>query len=613
MMNHKYDNRKYLIGFLAILVVFVYIVRLFQLQVLDKGYRESADNNALLYRTIYPMRGAIRDRNGKLIVSNQPSYDIMVTMRSVQNLDTLSLCSLLGITKSEFDARMAEIRDPRRNPGYSRYTRQPFMFQLSASEISSLKQELYRFPGFEIENRTIRRYEYEAGAHMLGDLGEVSKKDIEDDSYYEKGDFIGKQGVEKYYEKELRGEKGVEVLLRDARGRIQGSYRNGELDREAVPGADIELGVDIELQQLGEMLMQNKIGSIVAIEPSTGEILCMVSSPSFKPSELTGRHRGENYNRLAAQFDKPLFNRTIQGTYPPGSTFKTAQALTLLQENIIDENTLYPCHNGFIFGRLKVGCHSHSSPISLVPAIATSCNGYFCWGYYHMIGANKYGSPQKAMTVWKDYMVDMGFGYRLGVDLPGESRGMIPNADYYDRHYRRSWNGLTTISNAIGQGEVTLTPLQIANLGATIANRGYYIVPHVLKSGQFAKDSLYMERHYVNVDTCYYNLVVKGMRQSVIDGTCHAANTPDYLVCGKTGTAENKGKDHSVFMGFAPMYNPQIAIAVYVENGGFGAVYGVPIGALMIEQYINGGLSEESQRKALEMSQREIYYGESKR
>lgn len=614
MMNRKFDNRKYLIGLMAVLVVFVYICRLFQLQVLDKGYRESADNNALLYRTVYPMRGSLIDRKGRYVVTNQPAYDIMVTLKSVHDLDTLDFCSSLGITKAEFDASMAAIRDLRRNPGYSRYTRQLFMSQLSAAEISNLKQELYRFPGFEIENRTIRRYEYEAGALMLGDLGEVSKIDIEKDPYYEKGDFMGKQGIEKFYENVLRGEKGVEVLLRDARGRIQGSYRDGILDREAVPGQDLQLGVDIELQQLGEMLMQNKIGSIVAIEPATGEILCMVSAPSYLPSELTGRHRGENFSRLAARYDKPLLNRPIQGTYPPGSTFKTAQALTFLQEEIIDENTMYNCSKGFRFGRLKVGCHAHAAPLSLIPAIATSCNGFFCWGYYYMIGAEKYGSPQKALTVWKDYMVDMGFGYQLGVDLPGEARGMIPNADYYDRHYRRSWNGLTIISNAIGQGEVTLTPLQIANLGATIANRGYYITPHVVRAGQPGQaDSTYVKRHYVNVDTCQYNLVVRGMRKSVIDGTCHAANTPDYEVCGKTGTAENRGKDHSVFMGFAPMDNPQIAIAVYVENGGFGAVYGVPIGALMIEQYMNGCLSEESQRKAVEMSQRVIDYGESKR
>ena len=614
MKTHRYDNRKYFIGTVAVLVVLIYVIRLFNIQVLDKSYRESADNNALYYQTQFPMRGAISDRYGRLIVSNQPSYDIMVTMRTAVGIDTLALCRSLGITRQVFDSRMADIQNKRRNPGYSSYTRQTFMSQLTAAEISDFKQNLYRFPGFEIENRSTRRYEYDAGAHMLGDLGEVSQADLDNDSYYAKGDFIGKQGVEKYYESVLRGQKGVKVLLRDAHGRIQGSYNNGESDVEPVPGSDITIGIDIELQMLGERLMQNKIGSIVAIEPATGEILCMVSSPCFKPSELSGSHRGENYTALAARPDKPLLNRTIQGTYPPGSTFKTSQALTMLQEGIITESTLYPCTGGFVFRGLRVGCHSHSSPISLIPAIATSCNGYFCWGYYHMIGASKYGSPQNALTVWKDYMVDMGFGYQLGVDLPGEARGMIPNSQYYDRHYRKSWNGLTTISNAIGQGEVTLTPLQIANLGATIANRGYYITPHVVRSVQDGSiDSTYTARHYVNVDRKYYETVVRGMRQSVVDGTCRAAASEDYLVCGKTGTAQNRGKDHSAFMGFAPMDDPKIAIAVYVENGGFGAVYGVPIGALMIEQYINGHLSEESELKAQEMSKREIYYGTERR
>lgn len=614
MNIHKYDNRKYLIGAMAVLVAVVYLVRLFSIQLLDHGYKDAADSNALYHKTIYPMRGALMDRNGKLIVSNQPSYDIIVTMRSVHDLDTLAFCQSLGITKETFDSRMADVKNLRRNPGYSSWTRQVFMSQLSAADVSDLKQNLYMFDGFEIDNRTIRRYEYPAGAHMLGDLGEVSKADIEQDPYYSKGDFIGKQGVEKYYEKELRGSKGVEVLLRDAHGRIQGHYNDGELDVEAVAGKDLKLSVDIDLQMLGEKLMQNKIGSIVAIEPATGEILCMVSSPTYDPSLLTGRHRGENYSGLAARSDKPLLNRPIQGTYPPGSTFKTSQALTFLQEGIIDQNTLFPCTSGFVYRGLRVGCHSHSSPLPLLPAIATSCNGYFCWGYYRMIGASKYGSPQAALTVWKDYMVDMGFGYALGVDLPGEARGMIPNADYYDRHYRRSWNGLTTISNAIGQGEVTLTPLQIANLGATIANRGFYIKPHVLRNvDDQHPDSIYLEKHYVGVDRKNYEIVVNGMRQAVLEGTCRVANNPDYMVCGKTGTAENRGKDHSVFMGFAPMDNPRIAISVYVENGGFGASYGVPIGALMMEQYIKGGLSEESMAAADEMSQRKIDYGKERR
>ena len=595
-------------------VVLIYLIRLFQIQIIDTRYRNSADNNALYYRTVYPTRGVIYDRKGRMIVSNQPSFDVMVVMRNVKNLDTLALCKSLDITREYFESRMADIRNLRKNPGYSPYTEQVFMAQLSVSEVADLRENLFRFNGFCLNQRQQRKYSYEAAAHVLGDLGEVSKAEMENDGWYTQGDVIGKQGVEKYYESSLRGEKGTEILLKDAYGRIQGSYYDGEYDKAAVPGRNLNLGLDIELQMLGEKLMQHKIGSIVAIEPKTGEILCMVSSPTFNPSELSGRHRGEHYQELASRPDKPLLNRPIQGTYPPGSTFKTSQALTLLQEGIIDTRTQYPCHGGFLFRGLRVGCHNHSSPLSLNFAIATSCNGYFCWGYYYMIGAAKYGTPQNALTVWKDYMVDMGFGYTLGVDLPGEARGMIPNSDYYDRHYNKSWNGLTTISNAIGQGEVTLTPLQIANLGATIANRGYYIKPHVVRSVEGEEpDSAYTAKHYVNVDKENYEIVVQGMRQSVIDGTCHAANNRNYLVCGKTGTAQNRGIDHSVFMGFAPMDDPQIAIAVYVENGGFGAVYGVPIGALMMEQYITGGLSEASKRKVEDYSNRVIDYGEEER
>lgn len=595
---------------MVIFVVLAYIIRLFNIQILDKRYSRSASSNALYNRTVFPVRGVIYDRDGQILVGNSPSYDVIVTMRNVADLDTLSFCRSLNITREYFDSRMSDIRDIRKNPGYSSYTRQIFMSQLSVEEISDFRENLFMYNGFEIDFRSLRTYSHPVAAHLLGDMGEVSKSDIELDDFYMQGDLIGKQGVEKYYEKILRGEKGVEVMLRDAYGRIQGSYSDGAMDVAPVAGKSVELSLDVKLQALGEMLMQNKIGSIVAIEPETGEILCMVSAPTFDPSDLVGRHRGEKYQALAARSDKPLLNRAIQGTYPPGSTFKTTQALTFLQEGIVDTRTLFTCNGGFVARGLRVACHAHASPISLIPAIATSCNAYFCWGYYRMIGAEKYGTPQKALTVWKDYMVDMGFGYTLGVDLPGEARGMIPNSEYYDRHYNRSWNGLTTISNSIGQGEVTLTPLQIANLGATIANRGYYITPHVVRGIEGQElDSLYTVRHRVSVDSTNYEKVVEGMRLSVLEGTCRSANTTAYQVCGKTGTAQNRGIDHSVFMGFAPMDNPKIAIAVYVENGGFGAVYGVPIGALMIEQYLTGGLSQESMIRAEAFSNRIIDYG----
>lgn len=614
MNNHRFDNRRIAITVMILAVVLLYVIRLFTIQVVDPKYKNSADNNALYYKTIYPMRGGIFDRNEEMIVNNQTSYDVLVVLREINDLDTLRLCGSLDITKEFFDNRMADIKDIRKNPGYSRYTPQVFMSQLSVEEISNLRENLYRFSGFSLNKRSFRLYAHDAAAHMLGDLGEVSKVDIEKDDYYVQGDFIGKQGVEKQCEKQLRGRKGVEVLLKDAYGRIQGSYHQGELDITPESGSDLTLGIDIELQELGEKLMKNKIGSIVAIEPETGEILCMVSAPTFSPTDLVGRHRGENFKILSDAWSKPLINRTIQGTYPPGSTFKTAQALTQLQEGIIDTNTMFQCHNGFIFGRLKVGCHAHAAPLSLIPAIATSCNGYFCWGYYRMMESDKYSSPKEALTVWKDYMVNMGFGYTLGIDLPGEARGMIPNAQYYDKLYNKSWRGLTIISNAIGQGEVTLTPLQIANLCATIANRGYYITPHVVKKIENGEiDSIYSVRHYTKVDRENYEYVVEGMRQSVLGGTCRSANTPLYELCGKTGTAQNNGKDHSVFMGFAPRENPKIAIAVYVENGGFGATYGVPIGALLIEKYLTDSLSTESQIKADIYSERVISYDEQKR
>lgn len=612
--DYKYDRRKWVIAGIVIAIIAVYTCRLFNLQILGEQYKESANNNAFLNKTIYPSRGVMYDRNGELLVFNQPAYDVLVTMRKVHDLDTLALCQALDITREQFDKRMADIRNPKLNPGYSSYTEQVFLSQLMAEDCAKLTEQLYKFPGFSTRLRTIRQYNYPNAGHILGDMGEVSKKELEADDYYSRGDFIGKQGIESFYEKELRGEKGREILLRDARGQIKGHYMDGAEDVEAVPGKDLTLSIDIDLQALGERLMENKLGSIVAIEPSTGEILAMVSSPGFDPRELVGRQRGTNHIKMRDDKRKPLLNRAIQGTYPPGSTFKTSQALTYMQEGIITSETVLPCTNGFVMGSLHLHCHDGNTSWTAVPAIATSCNGYFCWGLYRMLSNRKYKNVQEAMTVWKDHMVDMGFGYRLGVDLPGEARGFIPNADYYDKIYKGSWNAVTVISIAIGQGEVTLTPLQIANLCSTIANRGYYIAPHVVKEvkdGQL--DSLYTTRHYTDIERRHYDTVVEGMRRAVLAGTCRKANLPDFEVCGKTGTAQNRGKDHSVFMGFAPKDDPKIAIAVFVENGGFGAVYGVPIGALMMEQYINGHLSEQSELQADEFQHRVINYGNTER
>ena len=605
------EKRKYILGGSVVIVVLIYLIRLFSLQIMSEDYKKNADSNAFLNKVQYPSRGVMYDRNDKLLVYNQPAYDVTLVMNEIENLDTLDLCKTLNITVDYFKRRISEMKDRRSNPGYSRYTPQVFMTQLSAEECGVFQEKLFKFPGFYIQRRIIRQYTYNAAAHVLGDIAEVSKKDIAEDDYYVRGDFIGKQGVERSYEKVLRGEKGVEILLRDARGRIQGRYMNGELDKTPVAGKNVKLGIDIDLQMLAERLLEGKIGSVVAIEPSTGEILCMASAPTFDPRLMVGRQRGKNHLDLARDSWKPLLNRSIMGQFPPGSTFKTTQGLTFLEEGIITPETAYSCYGGFVHSGLRVGCHAHPSPLPLVPAIATSCNGYFCWGLYHMIGARKkYGSVQNAMATWRDYMVSMGFGYPLGVDLPGEKRGMIPNDKYYNKNYRGSWNGLTIISIAIGQGEVTATPLQIANLGATIANRGYFITPHVVKEIEDGEmESQFSEKRYTKVRKEHYETVVQGMRAAVTGGTCRAANIPGLDVCGKTGTAQNRGKDHSAFMGFAPMDNPKIAVAVYVENGGWGATYGVPIGALIMEKYLKGTLSPESEVKARDIQLRRIDYG----
>lgn len=621
MKDYTLEKRKYVIGMAAVVIVLIYVIRLFDLQIMTDDYKKNADSNAFLNKIQYPSRGAIYDRNGKLLVFNQPAYDITFVPREVTQLDTLDFCRALNITLEQFQKRMKDVRNRWMNPGYSKYTHQVFMTQLSAEECGVFQEKLFKFPGFYIQRRTIRQYTYDAAGHALGDIGEVSKKDIEADNYYIRGDYIGKQGIEKSYEKYLRGEKGVEILLRDAHGRIQGHYMDGKLDRPSVPGKNLTLGIDIELQRLGERLLQHKIGAIVAIEPATGEILCMVSSPTFDPHLMIGRQRGKNHRMLQRDKRKPLLNRAIMGAYPPGSTFKTAQALTFLQEGIIHEDyPTFPCAHGFNYGSLHVGCHGHGSPLPLIPAIATSCNSYFCWGLFRMFSDKKYGSPQNAITVWKDHMVSQGFGYRLGTDLSGEQRGLIPNAKFYDKAYRGSWNGLTVISIAIGQGEILATPLQIANLGATIANRGHFITPHIVKEIQDNElDSIYRIPRVTSVDREYYDEVVEGMRAAVTgstgSATCRMVGTmlPGVEACGKTGTAQNRGRDHSVFMGFAPMNDPKIAIAVYVENGGFGATYGVPIGAMMMDQYLHGKLSPENEIRAEEFSNRIILYGDEER
>jgi len=616
MIDYNLEKRKFVIGGVAIGIVTIYIIRLFTLQIMSDDYKKNADSNAFLKQVEYPSRGAIYDRNGKLMVYNQPSYDIMVVMNEESGrLDTMDFCNSLGITKEFFIKRMNDIKDRSKNPGYSRYTQQLFMGQLSDKDFSVFQEKMFRFPGFYVQKRSIRQYEYPYAAHVLGDVGEVSESDIEDDDYYQPGDYIGKLGVEKSYEKELRGVKGVQILLRDAHGRIQGSYQNGKFDTKPVPGKDVTLSIDIRLQALAERMLEGKIGSIVGIEPSTGEVLCMASSPSYDPRLMVGRQRGKNHLKLARNVWKPLLNRSIMGQYPPGSTFKTTQALTFLSEGIITPYTAFPCHHGFTYRGLHVGCHGHASPLNVVEALSTSCNGFFCWGLYYMMGnRRKYPHVQIAMNTWRDYMVSMGLGYKLGIDLPGEKRGLIPNADFYDKAYHGSWNGLTVISISIGQGEVNLTPLQIANLCSTIANRGYYYTPHVVRKVQGEPlDTAFTRRHYTRAKRRAYDYVVAGMRSSALKGTCKILGHLPFTACGKTGTAQNRGQDHSVCMTFAPMDKPKIALAVYVENGGFGADFAVPIAKVLLEQYITGKLSPSAEKEATALQKRRIGYGKANR
>lgn len=600
--DYNLEKRKYIIGGFITIVVLIYLLRLFNLQVLDSRYKDDADSNAFLRKTIYPSRGVIYDRNGKVVVYNKPAYDILVIPRDIQPFDTLDFCNTLGLTKEQLKALFTDMKDKRKNPGYSSYSPQTLITHLDAADYGRIQEKMYRFPGFFIQKRIMREYNYHCGGNLLGNIREVSAKDIKRDPYYKSGDYTGDLGIEKSYEEHLRGIKGEEILIRDVHGSIHGRYDNGSHDKKAISGRNLKLGIDIELQQYAESLMRGKLGAVVAIEPQTGEVLALVTSPSYDPALLVGRDRGKNYKALRDNPYKPLLDRSIQGAYPPGSTFKPGQGLILLQEGIITTGTPFPCARGYINAGLRLRCHPHASPITLKPALQTSCNAFFCWGLKAMLEKKrKYGSTAKAFEVWKTHLVELGYGYKLGIDIPGESRGFIPNAKFYDKIYGEdNWSANTIISVSIGQGEILATPLQIANLGATIANRGWFITPHVVKSIEDTIiDKQYREHRTPNIRRSHFEQVAEGMRMAVTGGTCKLANLPDIEVCGKTGTAQNPhGHDHSVFLGFAPYHNPKIAVCVYVENAGYGATYGVPIGSLVIEKYLKGEISES--RKYIE-------------
>ena len=604
-------NRQYIISALVVIIGIIYIGQLFNLQILSPQYRDYADSNAFLRRTLYPARGAIYDRNGELLVYNRPTYDVMMVVREMTRFDTLDFCKTLNIDFDRFYVLEAEMKDRRRNPGYSPYTPQLFMSQLDVEEYGLLQEKLYKFPGIYIQSRTERQYNFPNMGLILGYVAEVDKNKMATDPYYVRGDYVGKSGIELSHEVDLRGEKGVEILLRDAHGRVQGRYDDGNQDKGPSSGKDLTLGIDIELQAYGELLMQNKVGSIVMIQPSTGEILAMISAPTYDPALLTGKDFGRNYQSLEHNPYKPLINRSIAGTYPPGSTYKTAQGLVFLEEEIITPQTMFSCHGGYppLGGRPR--CHGHYSPLAIQYALATSCNSFFSYGLNYMLNnRTKYANTREAFDVWRDHMVNMGFGYRLGVDLPSEKRGFIPNSKFYSTVFNAErWHVHNIISISIGQGEILTTPLQIANLGATIANRGYFYTPHVvsnIKNGTL--EPQFTTRRETGIDREHYELTVKGMADAVTIGTCRGINLePLVEVCGKTGTSENPhGDDHSMFMGFAPKDNPEVAIAVVVENGRYGATNAVPIARLMLQKYFAGEIPESDKWLEQTIINREI-------
>jgi len=596
-MKDRYANRKYLVMALVVVAALILIARLFYIQIVNKTYRVSAANNALRPVTQYPARGLIYDRNGELIVYNQAAYDLLVIPVQTSVFDTARFNQILGITMDEFRSRMKSAVT------YSRRAPSVFMKMISSETYALLQEELYRFPGFYVQARTLRKYTRPVASHMLGYVGEVDNKLIGRDRYYRSGDYIGVSGIEKSYEEKLRGRKGVEIFLVDVHNNIKGSYADGRYDTVSVPGENLWSTIDLNLQEYGEKLMRNKTGSIVAIEPATGEILALVSSPSYDPELLVGRVRSENFVMLQADTVKPLFDRALMASYPPGSTFKIMNGLIGLQENVIRPSSLFSCSMGYRAGSLTVGCHSHSSPLNLPQAVAQSCNAWFCNAFRGILENKEYPLLGEAFDHWRQYLVAFGFGNKLGIDLPNELAGNIPTRSYYDRYYGRDrWKALTVISLAIGQGEIGATPLQMANMVAVIANRGSFYIPHVVKKigDDGSPAPLYMQKYITGISPENFEPVIEGMEGAVNGGagsTARGARLDSIIICGKTGTAQNPhGKDHSIFVAFAPKDNPQIAIAVYVENAGFGSTFAAPIASLMIEEY----LTKKIKRKYLE-------------
>ena len=580
----------------------VLIAKLFAIQILDDKYKINASNNSMVYDIIYPTRGIIYDRNGKIIVGNKVAYDILVTPKEVEPFDTLLLADALNITPEFLRGKMAEYRKNRKRIGYQSMV---MLKQIPPETYMKFAEIQYKFKGFKGQVRSIRDYPVNAGGNLLGYVSEVDQSYIKrHPGEYRPGDYAGKTGIEAAREKGLRGKKGYHIYLRNSHNQIEDKYRDGEMDQEAVPGKDIVTTIDADLQQYGQLLMQNKVGSLVAIEPSTGEILTMVSSPGIDVEMLADI--GKHYTEIVSDPHKPMFNRAVQAPYPPGSVFKLVNGLIGLQEGVLKPEYTYPCNKGYYFGSHKLGCHAHRSPLNLEEAIMMSCNGYFCYVMKNILENKKYKGPGEALDKWHEYLESFGFGHKLGSDFPSELGGTIPTSAYYNKIYGKGgWKFTTVISISIGQGEIGATPLQIANMCAIMANRGHYYIPHIIKDSDSLKiDQKYKERQYTLVDTTHFYQVIDGMWRAVNSGfgsggTASIAAVPGLDICGKTGTAQNpRGADNSVFICFAPKENPKIAVAAYIENGGFGATWACPIASLLVEKYLNGTIDEK--RKPLE-------------
>jgi penicillin-binding protein 2 len=592
-MSNQYSNRSGIVKIIFLVVGIIFVGRLSMLQIFDKEYKEKAKNQSLRNITQYPARGLMYDRNGQLLVYNEAVYDLMVIPRMVKNLDTNYFCQSLGITREDFEERMHKAYV------YSPYSASIFMKQISKEEFGRWENILYKFKGFYISKRTLRLYSKPIAAHVLGYVGEVNEHDIETKPYYKRGDYIGKSGLEASYENQLRGVKGQKIMQVDVHNREIGSYMHGQFDTMAVEGMNLYTTLDADLQEYAEKMMANKRGCIVAIEPSTGEVLTLLSAPCYDPNMLVGRIRGKNFVKLNEDISKPLFNRALQAQYPPGSIFKVAQAMIALQLGVITPNT------GFVCDKV-LGCHNHPSARSVAEAIKMSCNPYFYYTYRRVIQQGKYKNIYKdsryGLTVWREYMLRFGFGQRLDIDLPNVKAGNIPDTSFYNKWYGKDgWAFRTIYSNSIGQGEVEVVPLQMANLAAIVANRGYYYTPHLVRyyGPDSTRNPIYYEKHETGINKSYFDIAARGMYDVVhgAGGTAHKAAVPGISVCGKTGTAENYGNDHSVFIAFAPMDNPKIAVAVYVENAqGGGGTWAAPIAGLIIEKYIKG----EVERKDVE-------------